>query len=1120
MKRVITVIISSLLLMQVWAHSYTSTSVLAEGNFVKVSVPASGVYRLSYSELKDMGLDPSKVRIFGYGGALLAKDFRQAKIDDLPEVPIYKHTSANGDFGKSDYILFYAQGPVSWSFDGELFVHTNNHYSTLGYYFLTDKAGEQKLLESKQATSFSSGAFSVNTFTAYDVYEKDSVNIIDAIGSGEGGGKEFYSLLKASEPYVDIDFRFPNLITSQRMSFRLDVASSAASRTSFTCTVGSSTNTTYVAARSSDKYEKAVTARGTFNMQPADSETQRVRIRYNASGGNDAGYLNFLEVNAQCSMTMSGNSLMLSNIEHYGSSTPSIYNLSNANANVQIWNVSDLTNIQSLPTQLNNGVMSFEVPNNTAAKIVAVDVSSSNFPSPAVVGKIANQNLHSLSDIEYVIICPSMFVSQAEKLAQAHADIDGFSWAVVTDQQVFNEFSSGTPDATAYRWVMKMLYDRSKTSGKAPRYLLLLGDGSYDNRGINPNSAPHTLLTYQADNSTSEVKAYSTDDYFAFLDDREGISDLTARMDIGVGRLPANTTAEAQDMVDKTIEYMQNRTFGKWKTQLVFLADDGDSGLHTEVADYAAENVRTSAPDYITNKIYIDSYQQEVSASGESYPIAKTKFDNLLQNGVLFFDYSGHGGYNNIASEAMLTASEIRNLNNANLGFWMLATCGFANYDAKKTSASEYAVLKRHGGALAVLSACRTVYASNNKVFNRHLCDSLLLSKGNVRLGDAVRLAKNKTGSEENKLAFILLGDPAVRLSYPNDYSVTTTSTLETLTALSTHTLTGYISDDNGQKVSDFNGKMQITIYDKMQTLKTLDNDHTNEADKIIKEFNDYPNTIFSGEVDVKDGEFSADFMVPLDIKYNFGNGRIAYYAYDPTNKKEAIGHYHDLIVGGSSDLDFSDHEGPELNIYLNSTYFTDGDKTSDSPHFYADITDRSGINTSGSGIGHDLLLVLDNDLKQTYVLNGHFVSKPNDYTSGQVSYPLSGLEEGKHELMFRVWDLFNNSTTKTLRFEVVKDLGVTVHRVLTYPNPATSDQTLHFVVEHDQPDTRMTAVVNIYNLAGQLVVSHTQEAVGLTNIDLNLGEYNIKEGAYIYRIELQSPTQTSVYKSGKLIIL
>ena len=387
-----------------------------------------------------------------------------------------------------------------------------------------------------------------------------------------------------------------------------------------------------------------------------------------------------------------------------------------------------------------------------------------------------------------MIICPADFLSEATRLAQAHERKQGITWAVATDQQVYNEFSSGTPDATAYRWLMKMLYDRGTGSSKKPSWLLLMGDGTFDNRKLLTTSGQNTLLTYQAKNSTVETKAYASDDYFGFLDNNEGESDTQGRMDIGVGRLPVNTLAEAQQMVDKLVAYIENSSFGKWKNQLIFLADDGDNNLHTRVAEEGAERVRRKNPDFVVNKIYLDAYPQETDASGESYPLAKNKLDNLLKNGALYMNYSGHGGYNAITNEGMMNLKSIQSMTNSNQALWMLATCSFAHFDSGKRCAAEEAVLNPNGGAIGVISAGRTVYATQNANINRYFCDTLFGHKDpysyEMTIGKALAVAKNMTGTDENKMSYVLLGDPALRLAYPTDYQVMTTTKVDTLHAL------------------------------------------------------------------------------------------------------------------------------------------------------------------------------------------------------------------------------------------------------------------------------------------------------------------------------------------------
>ena len=1120
-RRIHTLLLMLAMVLPLSAHTFKSESVLSSGKFVKIRVAQSGVCKLTYNELRDMSIDPSSVRVFGYGGALLQKDFRRQKIDDLPQVPVYKSSE---QMGKDDYILFYAQGPISWQYNGGAFTHTQNQYSLYGYYFLSDNKGEELTARSEEASSFSSTASQNDSYYAFQVHDIDNINLVDINGEGEGGGKDFYygTSFTGENVRQSFSFSFPGIIASESLRIRLKVAASASQVSQFVTSVGDRSYTTRVSAITLEKYERAVTETSSFSLPALSSDEQTIQLRYVPSSSTAKGFLDYIEVVAKCRMDLSNGSFVFTNAQTLGRSNNSLYSIANASASAQVWDITDLSAIRAVPVKHEGSTLRFETTNSSLRMFVAVEPASKTFVSATSQGVVNNQNLHAMKDIDLVVITNPKFVAQAEQLCQAHQEYDNLSWAVVTDEQVYNEYSSGTPDATAYRWVMKQLYDRSNNGeGRAPKYLLLFGDGSYDNRHINELSAPNTLLTYQADNSVNEVAAYSTDDYFGFLDDNEGVSDITARMDIAVGRMPANTLEEAQNLVDKTIRYMSNKSLGSWKTQLCFLADDGDHGLHTRVGDYAAENLRLTRPEYVVNKIYLDSYQQEVVASGEVYPLAKLKLHKLLNNGVLFFDYSGHGGYNNITSEAVLTANDIRQMHNESMGVWMLATCGFACYDARKTSSSEYAVLNPYGGAVAVISACRTVMASDNKIINRHFCDSLFaLNHEDMSIGDALRKAKNLTGTNENKLAFILLGDPALRLLYPDRYKVETTILTDTLSALATARMEGRIVNEQSQTVDNFNGKMQVTVFDKMQELTTLDNDETDPSSKSQVKFNDYPNVIFKGEFEVKEGQFGFDFMVPVDIRYNFGQGRITMYAYDQEMGDEAMGYTHDVVVGGSSSAAFNDTIGPDMSIYLNTPNFVNGSEVGPSPVFFASLFDEQGINASGSGIGHDLLLIVDNEPDQTYVLNDYFRSVANSYKQGEVVYQLSELSEGRHELTFRAWDLLNNSRTKTLQFIVSPNAGLSLYQMRTYPNPVSQSGTVHIDIEHDHPQALITTTLTLQDPSGRLITTRQNVEVGRAQMNIDLAELSLTPGIYIYSVIVNADGEQTARKRGKLIVI
>ena len=1091
-------------------HSYAERSVLADGHWVKIRVSESGVCRMSFSELRSAGLEPSQVRVFGYGGAQKEQDFSKPNIDDLPQVPVYVG---------EDYILFYVQGPISWTYNGSRFAHTRNTYSDFGYYLLSDDAGDMLLFPEAEAVSGS--PTDVTYYSYYQVQDEDSVNLIDRTGVS-GGGRTFYGEQFAAGQTRTFTFSTP-YANGDNSSVYIDMAANAATTSTVKAKLNNTSSKSIYISSIPDHYTFGVA--GTISMNGASEEqNQRVTIQFVNSNASALAWLNYIEITTPSELVMTGSYMGIRSLVNRNTTNPVRFLLRNTTASTQIWDVTDLAAIQRMPTTMVDDQLAWVgTQADGVHEYIAVNTDGTKFVQAEVVGEVKNQNLHALSNIDYIIICPEGYEDVSEDLAKAHEAKQAITYAIVTDQQVYNEFSSGTPDATAYRWLMKMLYDRAKNGiGQQPRWLLLMGHGTFDNRKLLRNSGTSLLLTYQSKNSVNEIKAYATDDYFAYLDDNEGAIDTQGRMDIGVGRLPVESLDEARTTVDKLIQYIRNEQTGKWKNQLVYLADDGENGTHTETAEKSAELVRIKNPDFIVHKIFLDAYPQEVNASGESYPLAKNRVLNLLKNGVLFFNYSGHGGYNAITNESILNLKDIAGMTNKNQAFWLFATCNFAQCDAGKRSAAETAVLNPKGGAIGILAATRTVYASQNTNLNRSVCDTLFghsdVFHYDMTLGEAISIGKNLLGSDENKLAYVLLGDPCMRLNYPTDYHVETLTEMDTLNALSVQHVEGRIIDEDLNTVSDFNGKVDITIYDKMQSIPTRDNDNAGGDPRVIA-YNDYPNTIFSGATDVKDGLFNYTFMVPKDIRYNFDNGRIVYYAVtaDSLETAEAVGHFEQFIIGGTGSTVAIDTIGPEMEIYLNSPAFRNGDKTYATPRFFANLYDKNGINTAGAGIGHDLMLIIDDDPKMIYSLNEYFTAANNSYQAGQVSYLMEELANGPHSLTFRAWDLLNNSTTKSLNFIVEVGLDPSIYNVTTYPNPVQQSGVVHLIVNYDQPDELIETEIYLYNTAGQMVYSHKQDNPDAVSI--NLPSLGLNTGVYIYSVKIKSASSKYSTTSGKIIV-
>lgn len=1091
-------------------HSYAERSVLADGHWVKIRVSESGVCRMSFSELRSAGLDPSQVRVFGYGGAQKEQDFSKPNIDDLPQVPVYVG---------EDYILFYVQGPISWTYNGSRFAHTRNTYSDFGYYLLSDDAGDMLLFPEAEAVSGS--PTDVTYYSYYQVQDEDSVNLIDRTGVS-GGGRTFYGEQFAAGQTRTFTFSTPYANGDNSLVY-IDMAANAATTSTVKAKLNNTSSKSIYISSIPDHYTFGVA--GTISMNGASEEqNQRVTMQFVNSNASALAWLNYIEITTPSELVMTGSYMGIRSLVNRNTTNPVRFLLRNTTASTQIWDVTDLAAIQRMPTTMVDDQLAWVgTQADGVHEYIAVNTDGTKFVQAEVIGEVKNQNLHALSNIDYIIICPEGYEDVSEDLAKAHEAKQAITYAIVTDQQVYNEFSSGTPDATAYRWLMKMLYDRAKNGiGQQPRWLLLMGHGTFDNRKLLRNSGTSLLLTYQSKNSVNEIKAYATDDYFAYLDDNEGTIDTQGRMDIGVGRLPVESLDEARTTVDKLIQYIRNEQTGKWKNQLVYLADDGENGTHTETAEKSAELVRIKNPDFIVHKIFLDAYPQEVNASGESYPLAKNRVLNLLKNGVLFFNYSGHGGYNAITNESILNLKDIAGMTNKNQAFWLFATCNFAQCDAGKRSAAETAVLNPKGGAIGILAATRTVYASQNTNLNRSVCDTLFghsdVFHYDMTLGEAISIGKNLLGSDENKLAYVLLGDPCMRLNYPTDYHVETLTEMDTLNALSVQHVEGRIIDEDLNTVSDFNGKVDITIYDKMQSIPTRDNDNAGGDPRVIA-YNDYPNTIFSGATDVKDGLFNYTFMVPKDIRYNFDNGRIVYYAVtaDSLETAEAVGHFEQFIIGGTGSTVAIDTIGPEMEIYLNSPAFRNGDKTYATPRFFANLYDKNGINTAGAGIGHDLMLIIDDDPKMIYSLNEYFTAANNSYQAGQVSYLMEELANGPHSLTFRAWDLLNNSTTKSLNFIVEAGLDPSIYNVTTYPNPVQQSGVVHLIVNYDQPDELIETEIYLYNTAGQMVYSHKQDNPDAVSI--NLPSLGLNTGVYIYSVKIKSASSKYSTTSGKIIV-
>lgn len=770
----------------------------------------------------------------------------------------------------------------------------------------------------------------------------------------------------------------------------------------------------------------------------------------------------------------------------------------------------------------------------------APDLTAS-FPVPQYVYNITNQDLHADGPADMVIIIPTSqkLKSEAERLKEFHETHDALRVRIVPADELFNEFSSGTPDASAYRNYLKMLYDRAATEADMPKYLLLFGDCVWDNRMLTSDcrnlNADDYLLCFESENSFNEVSCYIDDGYFCMLDDGEGENPLLRdKLDVAVGRFPVTTESDAKVMVDKVINYVTNANAGAWQNTMMFMGDDGNADIHMRDVNDVADLISSLHPGYNIKKVLWDAYKRETSSTGKSYPDASKAIKQQQAAGALIMDYAGHGRADQISHESVLRLSDFASFTNTNLPLWVTASCDIMPFDGMKSTIGETAVLNPKGGAVAFYGTTRTVYASHNKTMNTNfLTNVLTVTDGKpMTIGEAQRLAKNSVktnGNMEvvNNLQYSLLGDPAMSLSLPtltvvvdsiNGVDVTTGTTVN-VGAGSIMRVSGYVKD-----APQFNGVLAASVHDSRELITCLwNNRNEDEAASSPFTYYDRPKVLFNGNDSIVGGRFEFSFAVPKDINYTDGTGLINLYVLSNDRTLIGNGYCESFIVGGG-DVAENDSVGPSIYCYLNSPSFVNGGNVNSTPYFVAEIMDKDGINSSGNGIGHDLQLVIDGEMARTYNLNDNFSYDFGSYTRGTTYYNIPELEEGEHTLQFRAWDVFNNMSSTQLRFKVVKGLTPSLFSVSCTNNPATTSTT--FIISHDRAGSTVDVGIDVFDMSGRLLWTHEESGVTTGNaytVDWDLtvdGGQRLGTGVYIYRVRMWSDGSSQTSKAKKLIII
>ena len=957
---------------------------------------------------------------------------------------------------------FYALGPVSWS-DTNSAHRTRNPYSDYGYYFITQTDEEPEVWDSTQFVGF----YYPMPTDYHSLYEVDGY-------SWYHGGRNLYD---------------PTLLN-----------------------VG-------------QKQQVVITnhtgdSRGNLTVALSSSGDCTVQV---SKGARELGTITL-------SMKNVANSSYAKGLD--GSSTFFVGDLSER----------DTITIQPVsgsPVRLDYMSMAWYQP-------IPLKEWGSQMPAAQYVYGITNQDHHADGAADMVIIIPASqkLLKQAQKLKDFHETRDGLRVTIVPADELYNEFSSGTPDANAYRRYLRMLTDKAATEADMPKYLLLFGDCVWDNRmltqdcrNLNPNDY---LLCYESENSFSAIYCYVSDSWMGILGEGAGSHPERELQDVAVGRFPVTTAAEAKILVDKTINYATNANAGAWQNTLMFMGDDGNNNLHMTDANDVADDVASHYPNYLVKKVMWDAYSRQTSSTGNTYPEVEKIVKQQQANGALIMDYAGHGSANQMSHENVLRLTDFEAFRNTNLPMWVTASCDIMPFDGTEATIGEAALLNEKGGAVAFYGTTRTVFAEKNKFINRAFLRRVLSQKGGkpITIGEAHRLAQNdvmtggissqETDVSENHLQYSLLGDPALALNQPtyqvvvdsiNGISTERTDTMAVLKAGSIARIAGHI-----QQQPDFRGVVTATVRDNLELITCKLNERgSQDAPDAPFTYYDRQKMLYNGSDSVRNGKFAFSFAVPKDINYSDATGLVNLYAVSTDKTLRANGSCDRFKVGGSSEMQ-NDSIGPSIYCYLNSTAFQDGGNVNSTPFFVAQLSDKDGINAAGSGIGHDLQLVIDGDVAKTYVLNDNFSYDFGSYTSGSTYYGIPELEPGKHQLTFRAWDIQNNSSVVKLHFNVVKGLSPTIFDVGVTENPAKTSTT--FIISHDRTETDMNVVVELFDTSGRQLWRHAENGVSASSTytipwDLTIdGGRPLGTGVYLYRVKVSTDGSSYASKTKKLIVL
>lgn len=1105
------------------------------GKWAKIAVSKQGVYQITGVQLKTLGFSlpiaSTQLQLFNYNLAQLSEKVPATISTVLTENAIQVLDGGDNQIDEKDYVLFYTQGAILWNQDVSKFAptHFKNTSNDSVFYFLTIGSNGKRM---STMDKLNTSAQIVDQYDDRWLIEVDSISILNSgkllLGPamGQGLGKQ-------------AKLSYPINLNGLVISSPLNVISRYAATTyqnpaNFNFSINDNAiKTTAVAPVSGQLYdESAKIAIDSFtyslNTNTNLTSPASINISFQADNAAASGWIDYIELSAKRKLGFWGNnSFGFRNALSAVKGNILQYQILNADVSTEVWEVTNPASPKKISTDIgSNSIVSFVQQSDTLQEFFAVKQQAYEIPS--LIGPMSNQNLAGINVPDYLIVSAPNYLNAAKKLQNYHATANGLKTELVNVNEIFNEFSGGQPSPIAIRNFVKYLLNKAATNKvAAPRYLLLFGIANFNSRNYNSASQ---IPVFESAGSTGTLTSYPSDDFYSIQNDNDDINNFTQikKLAIATGRLPVRNTAEADTVVEKIINYQKNVNGGSWKNKITWVADDGDANLHLEDADAISTHLQQKNPRWNQKKIYLDLYAATKNIAGNTYPLVNSEITQTVNEGTLILNYTGHGNFARLAEEAVISQTEVLQWNNATkLPLMITASCDFAPYDQPQLSPFGFdALMKNSKGVIGLVAASRLVFAYSNKQINDHFIQQLLVPDSLGRfltIGEALQKAKMQAWSADedrmNAFKFSLLGDPAMRLSLPK-YEIGITSLNQklftgndTLLAGNKYTLKGVVNN-KAVLQSNFNGILDFVLYDAITNKKTLANTNSSKVTAVAMQ----ENILFKGKATVTKGIFTIDFLLPKEVSLQ-KNLKIQMTAYNELD--DAIGVFDSLIAMDAIGVIINDNKGPDVKIFLNDSNFVAGGWAAARSNLILYFTDSAGIQTSGNALGHDIVLVIDDDVKNTIVLNNYFLSDLDTYQKGNLIYALPLLAEGAHSIMIKVWDLLGNSTTKTLNFVVPATEILSFKNLYNYPNPFQNFTQFSF--EHNKVGVSLEINLSLYDSMGNLLFTKPLNGTYKANRVVanwdgaGIGSAQVQAGVYYYRLSINDGTLTR-FLTSKLV--